>query len=360
LNAPHSNVYYLTSLFASAEKQSVDAKDTNQQYFKDGSEEVHISSNIKGPFLSQKREKNEEWKMEATLEGYFTFFSVSHEKYLGCNSTGVVHTTTSKGAWTLWKRELSSHGGVTFMSKEHQRYLAISATDGSLCTTQEEKETNFRHSWRIDPRLPRIVSGGTGGYIAGAMGLSLPVAIPFAVLGAVEAAEYNDSKTKEQEEYTDGPKENCLAPNRPVSAWKSWVKFLPTSVPPTSAFVSHAPDTETTSDSHKESSITDVTSDNPKENSNTEATSDNSKESSITEAPSDNPKESSSIEATSDDHKDSPSTEVTYPNETSNTEVTSDNSKESSITETTADNPKESSSTEATSDDPKEVDAKKE
>ena len=172
LDAPQSHIYYLTSLFASAPKLAGgDGSGTeivngsNNAYFKDGTEDVHLSSQKEGPYLSKKKERHDEWKVEVTPEGYFTFFSVSHEKYLGSNSKGDVHTTTSKGAWTMWEKQVSLHGGASFKSKEHHRYLAVTEDCmHTLCTTKEEEEINFCHSWRIDPRIPRVVSGG---YLAG-------------------------------------------------------------------------------------------------------------------------------------------------------------------------------------------------
>lgn len=174
LDAPQLHIYYLTSLFASTQKETDDDEslketsiDPNQLYFQDGFDDVHVSSRKEGPCLSKKKEGEEEWKVEVTPEGYFTFFSVLHEKYLGCNSKGDVHTTTSKGAWTLWEKQASPYGGVTFKSKEHGRFLAVTKTNNALHTTEGDKETDLRHSWRIDPRIPRIVTGGTGAFIAG-------------------------------------------------------------------------------------------------------------------------------------------------------------------------------------------------
>ena len=166
LDAPQLQKYYLTSLFAST-KAPNETMDINQFYFKDCVDDVHVSSNKEGPFLSPMRESDEEWKVEVTPEGYFTFFSMSHEKYLGCNSKGDVHTTTSKGAWTLWRKKASRHGGVTFESTEHGRFLTVTKTNNTLETTKADEKTDLRHSWRIDPCIPRSVSGGSGGYISG-------------------------------------------------------------------------------------------------------------------------------------------------------------------------------------------------
>ena len=167
LDAPQSHVYYLTSLFASSKK--VEEQWQIQSYFEEGTMDTHISSSKKGPYLSQKNESKEEWKIEVSPEGYFTFFSISHEKYLGCNSKGDVHTTTSKGSWTFWEKQDSPHGGLAFKSKEHKRFLAVTNTDHALCTMLEDEETTLCQSWRLDPCVPRAVSGDTGGFFLAGM-----------------------------------------------------------------------------------------------------------------------------------------------------------------------------------------------
>ena len=177
LDAAHSHIYYLTSLYASTKTaegnddfndeendteniENTAANDYNQISSKQGVSDMHVSSSKNGPFLAKNKRKWEEWKMELTPDGDVTFFSIAHKKYLGCNSKGDVHTTTSKGAWCLWEKKESLQGGVMFLSREHLRFLAVSEVDGSLCTTPGDEETTLRHSWRMDPRLPRSISGG--------------------------------------------------------------------------------------------------------------------------------------------------------------------------------------------------------
>lgn len=317
MNAPHSHIYYLTSLFALAEKQADDGSstetainDSSQTYFEEGIKVICIRSSKKGPSLSQKKGNKEEWKMEMTPEGFVTFFSVSHEKYLGCNSMGDVHTTTSNGAWTLWRMESSSHGGVTLLSKEHLRYLAVTKVNGLLCTTKGKSGTN---SWRMDPRLPRIASGSTGGYFTDVMGLTPDLVIPFAVLGAAEAAEAlspinSRAQSSERSEDTKDSKEHNLAAQRPISAWKFWAESdlnSPSSLVSPSSVESPKYVTETTSDSPDEVNETAT----PKEAK--ETASDGSEE--AKEITSDDPEESN--ETTTDGSEESNETTSDVPEE---------------------------------------------
>jgi hypothetical protein len=173
LDAAHSHVYYLTSLAnnsalslssSSSHPQGSDDNEVkgrslfSNKYSLHGAPNKHISSSKKGPFMSRNKRKWEEWKVEIH-DGQVTFFNMFHEKYLGCNSSGAVHTTTSCGPWSYWDMEESPDGGVLLLSREHHRYLAVH-NDGSLCTTSEEEPTGLEHCWRLDPRLPQTISAG--------------------------------------------------------------------------------------------------------------------------------------------------------------------------------------------------------
>eukprot|EP00539_Tryblionella_compressa_P021454 CAMPEP_0178888450 /NCGR_PEP_ID=MMETSP0747-20121128/17178_1 /TAXON_ID=913974 /ORGANISM="Nitzschia punctata, Strain CCMP561" /LENGTH=223 /DNA_ID=CAMNT_0020557761 /DNA_START=50 /DNA_END=721 /DNA_ORIENTATION=- len=219
--------------------------------------------------MTKNKRKWEEWKLEI-LDGHVTFFSMAHEKYLGCNSSGQVHTTTSKGPWCLWEMEESPDGGVLLRSREHRRYLAVSHSgDGTLCTTPEEEATGLEQSWRLDPRLPSTISAGKVAVLSavGVMGVALTVAMPFAVLGAVEAvgatvtelaflglsaealagagagamigvgmvgttaAFVGDDPTKSKPMPTHASltEDYVAGSHRPISGWRTWVSSSPPS-----------------------------------------------------------------------------------------------------------------------------------
>jgi hypothetical protein len=181
LDAAHSHVYYLTSLRSSTSMDSIlatgnDGEDDQYlansvkvnsagslpsftwMYSMNDKPDMHISSSKRGPFLTANKRKWEEWKVEVE-NGLMTFFSLAHEKFLGCNSSGEVHTTTSKGPWCRWEMEESPHGGHLLRSVEHNRYLAVNSHDGGLYTAPEGNPSLSLHNlWRLDPRLPHTIS----------------------------------------------------------------------------------------------------------------------------------------------------------------------------------------------------------
>ena len=86
----------------------------------------------------------------------------------------------------MWDLEESPYGGVFLKSKAHQRTLSVSKD--VLCTTQDsfaEAET-----FQLEPKLPVTISGPRLAALgaAGAVGIALTVAMPYAVLGTMEAA----------------------------------------------------------------------------------------------------------------------------------------------------------------------------
>lgn len=88
----------------------------------------------------------------------------------------------------MWDIEESPHatGSIFIKSHEHQRHLACDEL-GKLYTSDKYGESE---TWRLDPRLPLSLSGPQLAALgaAGTLGVALTVAMPFAVMGIVEAA----------------------------------------------------------------------------------------------------------------------------------------------------------------------------
>jgi hypothetical protein len=148
-----------------------------------------VASNKIGAMTTRHRKHWEEWKIERASNGYFTFYSVAHQKYLGSSSNGTLHTTARVvGKWAMWDIEESPHapGSIFIESHEHQRHLACDEF-GKLHMSDKYGESE---TWRLEPRLPLSLSGpqllALGA--AGTLGVALTVAMPFAVVGIVEAA----------------------------------------------------------------------------------------------------------------------------------------------------------------------------
>ena len=225
LDGAHANTFYLSS----------NGSNNKQQ----------VSSHRKGPFLSPHRRDWEEWKLERTPRGDLYFFSKAHQKYLGCNSRGDLHTTSSKGDWSIWEIEESQYGGVCLKSKPHHMYLSVEK--GRLCSREEP--VSEAESFRLEPSLPATISGprlaALG--VAGAVGLALTFAMPFAVLAVMEVAateiligagggaligagvlgttaavvkdEVNDRHLSRTAEVKD---DYLIGLQRPISAWRNW------------------------------------------------------------------------------------------------------------------------------------------
>jgi len=219
LEAAHLHVYYLSSIGSDCQLQ--------------------ISSNRKGPFLSKNRRNWEEWKLELGTDGIVTLCSAHHQTFLGCNSSGKVHTTSSKGEWTRWVMTESSHGGVFLESKAHPgNYLSIHEEGLSTSRDVMGKE----ESWNLEPRLPS--SMGTSRM--GGLGVSKSLSKGYEVVGAVEAtgrvamelgvasglsadcftSSSTDAETDPGVEDTKSPSldvyEELLHSTRPICAWRRW------------------------------------------------------------------------------------------------------------------------------------------
>lgn len=167
IDAAHRNIYYLCAV-GSQDKQ------------------LNVSSRSKGPFMSKHKRDWEEWKLDRTVDGDITLWSKAHEKFLGCNSQGELHTTSTKGDWSLWEMEESPHGGIYLTSKAHQRTLSV--LNDTLCTTLDSFEE--AETFRLEPKLPTTISGPRLAALgaAGAVGVALTIAMPYAIVGVMEAA----------------------------------------------------------------------------------------------------------------------------------------------------------------------------
>lgn len=243
IDAAHCNTYFLSSITTSPNNKK---------------QAMQVSSRRKGPFLSPHRRGWEEWKMERSPQGDVTFYSKAHEKYLGCNSQGDLHTTTYKGDWVLWEIEESPYGGIYLKSKAHHCYMSIK--DGQLCTAPDstfgESET-----FRMEPRLPPTISGPKLAALglAGAVGLALTVAVPYAVVGVLEVAGVAATElsllagsgailgasvmgttaivVKNEARGSGGllptsaeiNDDYLMTAHRPISAWRTWSLSLPSS-----------------------------------------------------------------------------------------------------------------------------------
>jgi hypothetical protein len=173
---------------SSAAKWHLEAAHQHTYYLTCPLHNRRVASNKTGAMTTRHRKHWEEWKIERSSNGYFTFYSVAHRKYLGSSMNGTVHTTARVGEWAMWDIEESPHapGSIFIKSHEHQRHLACDDL-GKLYTSDKYGESE---TWRLEPRLPLSLSGPQLASLgaAGTLGVALTVAMPFVVMGIVEAA----------------------------------------------------------------------------------------------------------------------------------------------------------------------------
>ena len=210
IDPAHQHTYYLKSVVGVPDSDPTknniqvarsgndDPNNNNENAQTPNNEFLYLSSNRHGrAFISKHRRDWEEWKMDRTFDGCVTLFSIVHQTFLGSNASGNILTTTSKGDWSIWEMEESPYGGIFLKSKSNHRILSIrggGTVEGGdvtsyLCTISGDQHTE-QETWVLEPRLPPSLSGNKilALSAAGIAGAALTVAMPFAVLGAVEAA----------------------------------------------------------------------------------------------------------------------------------------------------------------------------
>ena len=166
MEAAHSHVYYISH--------------ANHNFL--------IATSKAGPMTTRNRQEWEQWKLERANNGYFTLWNAAHQLYLGSTSNGHLHTTSLVGPWSMWDIQSFSQGFVILVSSEHQQALCCDE-HGILFTSDILRESDISF-WRLEPRMPLSLSGPQMASLgaAGAVGLALTAAMPFAVLGMAEFA----------------------------------------------------------------------------------------------------------------------------------------------------------------------------
>uniref|UniRef100_A0A7S2UJ14 Fascin domain-containing protein n=1 Tax=Attheya septentrionalis TaxID=420275 RepID=A0A7S2UJ14_9STRA len=213
------------------------------------------------PYLTGNKRQTEEWRLDQVGDN-LTFFSLAQEMYLGSSSNGGIHLSSEVTDSELWRMEESAKGGRFFHSVQYPRRLSwkdAGNKDGELCTVPIETECSQREMWRLQPCMPRAVSGKKirTFAIGATTALATTIAMPFAVAGvigligaevgiladivvvgltSVEAAasigivgataaiifkESGDTLSMAADESTQEKSANDFA-KRPFCAWRSW------------------------------------------------------------------------------------------------------------------------------------------
>jgi hypothetical protein len=145
------------------------------------------------PYVTGNKRQCDDWQIERRGDT-LTFLSSKQEMFLGSTADGEVHLTVDPSESELWEVETTPNGGYVFVSQKYNRILSWSDSgekDGKLCTVKQAASDSSNYSdreiWRLDPCLPRAVSGGKikTFAIGTAAAVATTVALPFAVAGVV-------------------------------------------------------------------------------------------------------------------------------------------------------------------------------
>lgn len=147
-------------------------------------------------FTTPNRKSWEEWVVEFAQPGSVAIKSYVHHgeaRYLAPRNEHD-DTLVMGNEMYLWTIEQSPHGGVNLCSSSKNMLLACDPNgDGIILVVSTNPpdggDSNDITSWLFEPRMPQTISakqiyGMTG---AGILGLSMIVAAPFAVVGAIGA-----------------------------------------------------------------------------------------------------------------------------------------------------------------------------
>ena len=141
------------------------------------------------PYVTDDKRQVDEWELEKHGDTV-TFFSPKNGQYLECTGDGNVCLTPVGGADEpeSWDMETRPDGGCAFRSAKHSQYLSwieSGEKEGTLCTVATG--TSERETWRLEPCMPRAVSGGKIKTIAIGAGAAIAtaVAMPFVAAGVI-------------------------------------------------------------------------------------------------------------------------------------------------------------------------------
>jgi hypothetical protein len=156
----------------------------NQYFISATCHDKRLSSDIDHPFTHHNRKPWEKWTVEPTSEklAQFTIRSLEHGKYLGSSEDGKLVVSGTPQRWTIGS---SPHSGVFIQSVEHGGRLSCD-TNGHPYTTEA---SGGWETWHLEAIMPPTISGKQiwSCVGVGVTTITLAVATPFAVMGAVGA-----------------------------------------------------------------------------------------------------------------------------------------------------------------------------
>ncbi|KAL3943356.1 MAG: hypothetical protein SGBAC_002559 [Bacillariaceae sp.] len=137
--------------------------------------------------LTENRKKSEVWNLQKIGESNgFTIRSEAHGWYLRCDEKNkTVYLATEPGSETWY---IANHKGLMAIVSSFGGYLAC-CSEGRFFIASDPGDKQPCTSWTLEPRMPHTISGKQiGGLVgAGLVTLGLGIAMPFAIVGVVNA-----------------------------------------------------------------------------------------------------------------------------------------------------------------------------
>lgn len=143
-----------------------------------------LSSTNDHPCTNHNRKLSENWAIEPSSDhvGQFTICSLEHGKYLGSSEDGSLIVGESPQCWTIGS---SPHGCVLIQSVKYGSRLSC---DDNGHPSTVDGSTGWEN-WRLEAIMPGTISGkNIWSWVGvGVTTLTVAVAAPFAVMGAIGA-----------------------------------------------------------------------------------------------------------------------------------------------------------------------------
>ena len=125
----------------------------------------------------------EKWSIKFVDDCNCAIYSKTYDKYISSNSAGDLYMASHVGEYEKWRLEQSDNGPFYIVSSAHRRYLGCNHED----EIDTKKDVGDSQLWNLEPCMPWTLSANQLNVwiAAGAIGLGVTIAMPFAVMGII-------------------------------------------------------------------------------------------------------------------------------------------------------------------------------